>query len=215
MTKPQARTVPYYDQDTKKVVPIPARELAPGIILAQAVDDDGKVSEPVFHAAESLHENPVPRHPPLTELRPLFEWFSRVFANAHHQSVEEWEDGFRADMNFAKEIMLWVHVALIFEKMTNGRPKNPARERELLAFLLACLNAGPEMARMTTVRTALTDKATREAAALFGQMHDPDIREAHDLYAQWVEAHPGAMPMGDLNEKQTVILKRFIARRLS
>jgi hypothetical protein len=215
MTKAKSPTVPYFDQDTEKVVPIPARELGSGSVLVQAVDADGKLSEPVYHAAGSLAQNSAPRHPPLAELRPLFEWFGRVFANAYAHSVEEWEDGFRADVNFAKEVMIWAHLALIFEKMTAGRPANPAKEKELLQFLLACQNSGPGMAEMMIDRVVLTDKATREAVALFEQMHDPDIKEAHDLYVQWTKDHPGAMPMGDLNEKMTAILTRFIARRLS
>jgi hypothetical protein len=203
------KMVQVYDSTSKQTVTIPARELAPGMVLTETVGQAGAV----WQDASTLTTSTTLRHPPLPELRPLFAWFSRVFAVPYPNTPESWELGFRGDVNYGKEVFNWVHVAEVFEQMTAGRPKNADREQELLLFLLACMNSGPDIAQCVTSRRALTDKAVREATALWQKLTDPDLREVQGVYTGWKAAHPGASPNGELNDSITAILKRYIARR--
>src|SRR5438105_5018505 len=111
------KMVRVYDPESKRTITISARELAPGMILTRTEGE----AEDVWKDASTLTAGGPVRHPPLPDSRPIFEWFSRLFATAMPQTPEQWEIGFRRDVNYAKEIFLWAHVAEVFERLTADR----------------------------------------------------------------------------------------------
>jgi hypothetical protein len=204
-------TVRVLDPDTQQLITIPARELAPGMIQVQQVGD----SEPYWVAAEDLKAEAETRHPPLTDLRPLFDWFSTLFASVRPLTPQEWEYGFRCDMNYANEVLIWVHVAEVFEHFTAGRNLPPDKQKDIFDVALACANAGPARALFVVNPLTLSQKRAEQIVTRFCTAIDPDVKEMRERYNRWRPSHAGEIPMGELNDELAAILRRYIARRLS
>jgi hypothetical protein len=204
--------VRYRDIETGASATIPARELTNGMVPTQTVGPDGCFGPVEWIEADKLVDNTEPRHPPLTTLRPIFDWFSRLFAAGYPKTPKEWEEGFRHDVNYTTEVLVWCQMAEVYARLTAGRPANPARDRELFALLLNCMNAGPETALVMTPRVALMKGAARKAVAMMVRHHDLDLKAAHDVYADWKDANPGRYPAGALNAAMLPHLERFAAK---
>ncbi len=132
--RPSEEMVPFLDPRTQRVIRIPASELKPGAILAQRQG----TSERVWVMAEDLKPGPI-RHPEFDEgVRAYIRRIQDAFAEQHPLSFEEWEDGFRRDVDPAPEIALWLHAARVYRSFTDEEP-SPARRRDVYVCLMTCM----------------------------------------------------------------------------
>lgn len=212
-----SKTVRAYDAETKTTATIPESELAAGMIPVRVINEQGMIDgDVVWHDAKdgTINSDDTLRHGPLTDLRPLFVWFSKLFRAGYARTPEEWELGFRGDMNYAKEVLLFAHAAEVFEDVVAGRNLDDDKLRDIFAVIMACMNAGPDRAALVADVRTLSKSRIREIASQYAHSIDPDLRAANDTYNEWLAQHPGQVPMGDLNEVIAGFLRRFIARRL-
>ena len=139
------KLVRYLDPETRRVVRIPAAELAPGSVLANIRG----VGDGIWIAADALKPGPL-RHPPFDEaarvpLREIQIALERVCPT----TIEEWEDGFRRDTHPGREIALWLHVARTLQRtMDAGVAADvPQREEAIYRVLVACMTGTREHVR--------------------------------------------------------------------
>jgi hypothetical protein len=210
-----APTVRVFDPETKRTVEIPACELAPGMISTQTVDDDGRiVGDTVWRPADPEQASSESRHPPLPELRPLFERFAELFPWVC-DTVEKWEDGFRRDQNYAHEILMWAHAADVFEKLTAGRAHSDEKSRNIGRVIAVCMSSDAATVPFVVRPHTVTKKQLqRIIEAYYSGPADTELKEGVQIWKAWRAAHPGMDPIGQLNEELSRILERYIRRRL-
>jgi hypothetical protein len=210
-------TVKVFDPDTQRTVTIPARELAPGMIPTQTIDEDGRVTGGiVWVPADALRQSTELRHPPLPELRPLLERFATLFPS-QHGTAEEWEIDFRNAWNFASEVLLWAHAADVFERLTAGRALCDEKKRDIGEVIASCLSCDAEAARFIARPATVTKKRQEEIIAAFfceDDDVDPTLNEGMTFWESWRTAHPDSFPTRQLDEALSAILQRYIRRRL-
>ncbi len=134
--RPSEKMVPFLDPRTKRVIQIPASELRPGAILAQKVGS----KEADWMMTEDLELGPI-RHPEFNEeVRAYIRQIQDAFAEQHPLSFEEWEGGFRRDVDPAPEIALWLHAARVYKAFTDQEPSF-ARRRDVYCCLITSMGA--------------------------------------------------------------------------
>ena len=212
----KSNTVRVKDPETGKTVTIPACELAPGMFAAQEVDASGRIGETVWHEAGAIKQATEMRHPPLPELRPLFERFDRLFPWLR-DPAESWESGFRCDCNYAHEVLLWAHAADVFEKLTAGLSLSEEKKQDVSKMIVACMNNDPEKVQYVVRPLTITKRRLGEIIVAFYSARDmdPNLKKGWDLWRSWEVAHPGEYPTGHLNEELSTILQSYIRRRLT
>lgn len=132
-------TVRFYDSDTGKVVNIPAAELAPGAVQAQVSGIDGVV----WLLAEKLKINEF-QHPPFGEnVRAYIRRIQEAFAEHRPLSFEEWEDGFRRDLDPGPEIGIWHHAATVYTELSADE-SSPERRKAICDCIFSCMLASPD-----------------------------------------------------------------------
>jgi len=151
---PAPELVPFYDVASRKVLRIPKKELAPGCVLAR-VHGIG-VDEPVWVAGDQLQPGPV-QHPSFSEeVRQYIRQIQTTFAEHRPISIEEWEDGFRRDLNPASEIGLWVHAGKVYSEFAASEA-DAARRKHLYQLVICCLTAPAESIRQVLPPGPLND----------------------------------------------------------
>jgi len=131
-------TVAIYDIPTKKVIRIPAAELAPGMIQARV----NGIEEVVWVDAGQLREGNI-KHPPFpTETRRELEAMYATLSEVYPISFAEWEEGFRRDQNPANEIAIWKRIADIYERFAlRDNQTSLARRKDYFRLILTCSNS--------------------------------------------------------------------------
>ena len=132
-------TVSYYDFKTKRLIRIPASELAPGAAQARIEGID----EIVWVDPSQITLSPV-RHPPFSEpIMAFIRTIEETFREFHPISIAEWEEGFRRDGDPNPEIALWLHSADIYKMFTKDEASK-VRRLEVFQIIVGCLNSSPE-----------------------------------------------------------------------
>jgi hypothetical protein len=150
------------DTKTNKITTIPACELAEGMIRARVDGIEGEV----FVDAKTLRKETTFRHPPFDEkVRDLLREFAEALADVYPTTVEQWEDGFRRDMNPEKEIGIWVNIVSCYRHFTEVKVSDPAKKNDIFQLILACVNNGPERALATVTLKSLSRKRAAQIVA--------------------------------------------------
>jgi hypothetical protein len=137
--RPQCDLVPFYDVSLRRVVQIPAAELRPGCVQARIQGVDGVV----WLLPEETQIGEI-RHPPFDEdLRSYIREIQAAFAEHRDISVEEWEDGFRRDVDPEREIAGFAYAADVYRRFT-AKEESPKRRAEVYRLLVACMTTSPE-----------------------------------------------------------------------
>jgi hypothetical protein len=135
-----AKTVPFYDVESGRVVQIPASELRPGTVQAQVQGIEGLV----WLLPDQLKQGEV-KHPEFDEgIRDYIRQIQAAFAEQRPLSFDEWEDGFRRDANPEREIAIWSHAADVYAAFA-GNESSAKRRRDIYRCIVACLTSGPEV----------------------------------------------------------------------
>jgi len=154
--------VAYWDAASKHVIHIPRSELAPGCIRVRIQGID----EPVWASELKYRMGPL-RHPPFGE--DILAYVRRIqstFAEHRPISVEEWEDGFRRDLNVEQEIALWIHAAGVYSAFASNE-RSEARRKHLYQVVIACLTATPDTVRQGVQPGPLADQDIAEIVGRF------------------------------------------------
>lgn len=138
----QEELVPFYDSKTNSIINIPSSELAPGCCLIQLADHPG---QPVVWAeSEFIKIGKEPVHPPFSEeLRKYIRYIHESLDPVYSMSFEEWEMGFRKDMNPTTEIASWIYAVDVFNELTK-KEKDITKKRHIFFVLVACMNSNKE-----------------------------------------------------------------------
>jgi len=132
-------TVRIYDMKTGRSREIPARELAPGYVKVTFAED----GEEAFVLAADLKPQPSYQHPPFTgPLKLLMQDFATVFADVFPKTAAQWEDDFRRDLDYMKEVEFWAGVAGAFRHFTSGKSWSREERRDVFNILFSCLTNG-------------------------------------------------------------------------
>ncbi|MBC8141808.1 MAG: hypothetical protein H7Y38_10260 [Armatimonadetes bacterium] len=160
-------TVPVYDIPTKKIIRIPAAELAPGMIQARI----NGIEEVVWVDAGQLSEGNI-KHPPFAaerhrELEAMYATLSEVYPI----SFAEWEEGFRRDQNPANEIAIWKHIADVYERFAlRDNQTSPARRKDYFRLILTCSNSPRQnIWQVTQLETLSRAEAEPVVAAFYNK----------------------------------------------
>jgi hypothetical protein len=152
-------TVRFYDSKTNCVSTIPARELAPGIILARVEGIEGEV----FVEASQINSDRPLRHPPFdVEVRALLTTMWDALADVLHMTLEEWEHGFRKDTHPEREIAIWLNIVEAYQHFTAGRPLGLGQKKDIFAVIMNCFNVGVDIALLVTNCATLSKKRQRQ-----------------------------------------------------
>jgi hypothetical protein len=123
---PKSQTVPYRETLKAPVVQIPARELAPGMVLATG----GPEQKTAWTPAANLKPGEDFFHPPLDgNIKALVTEAYQTLAVAWGDRMDPqlWEDGFRKDLNAWREIYLNLTIAANSSRtLVHARASKPA-----------------------------------------------------------------------------------------
>lgn len=121
---------------------IPKAELAPGMVQATIEGRSGVVW---VNASACVLMNCEYRHPPFEgDMRKEIEFIQSSFPRGvYKHSYEFWEDGFRKDTHPANEISIWLTIAEVFGRFTEGRSLD--YQKEVFRLLLTCSTSPREM----------------------------------------------------------------------
>lgn len=126
----------FYDCKTGQVNEIREEDLAPGMVQIERVgigtvwicDDQ----------LTNLRKSPY-RHPPFDEgILDILRGLKRALDLVHPMTLEEWEDGFRRDMNPEREIAIWMRIASAYRHCTVGRHYSIQQRIDFFNVILAC-----------------------------------------------------------------------------
>jgi hypothetical protein len=154
------KMVRVYDKEMDEITTIPARELAPGMMRCQIEDIEGEV----WVDANSLKTEKGPfLYPPCSEeIRAYFREFAETFHDVCPKTVDQWEVGFRRELNPEKEIAIWLHMASVFRRFTEGRNLSPEQREDIFQLILAAMNNGPDAIKVTFKARTLSQKRVEQ-----------------------------------------------------
>jgi CheY-like chemotaxis protein len=125
-----------YDFKSKGLIPIPASELAPGMVRATVGGIEGE-----FWIDPAQLASDIVLHPPLPpELRDHLVRLQAVFHAVFPRTLAAWEHGFRCDRDPEREIALWLRMAEAFEHFTASRELTSQEQQDLFAVIFTCVN---------------------------------------------------------------------------
>ena len=151
-----------FDPESRAVRLMPALELAPGMVAATVEGVTGVV----WVDAGQLEEGEY-RHPPLSPLlRSQIIRIAQLLADVYPQSLEEWEDGFRRDVDPALEIAIWLHIARAYEAVTIPT-LTLDQKRDYFNVLVACTMTPREHLFSTVSLSAITREEAESAIRTF------------------------------------------------
>jgi hypothetical protein len=105
-----------YDVPTSTTTWIPARELAPGMVRVQVQGVEGDRWVNPYHLNKSSYQY----GPFDEETRDDIRQIKASLDEVHLMSLDEWEDGFRRDLDAEQEIAIWLHLAKLYRGFTAG-----------------------------------------------------------------------------------------------
>ena len=138
--------VQVYDGTTGILSTIPTRELAPGMMRVKMEGVKGDC----WVRPDQIHQSPY-QHPPFDEgMRLSLHRIKEGLDEVYPLSLEEWEDGFRRDQDAEQEIRIWLHIAEVYVRLTEGKPLAAPERQDVLKILLCCANNPREQVLATT-----------------------------------------------------------------
>jgi hypothetical protein len=133
------KTVRIYDMKTRQSREISANELAPGFVKVRFAE----TREEAFVRAADVKTQPGYQHPPFAgELKQLMADFAAVFQDVLPMTPAQWEDGFRRDLDYEKEIEFWANVAGAYRHFTTCKELSRAARRDVFNIVFSCLSNG-------------------------------------------------------------------------
>jgi hypothetical protein len=141
MSSPE-KHVRIHDFKNKSSTTIPAAELAPGMIEVRIQGLEGTY----WINPRSLEktEGPV-RHPPFdAPRRGKIRKIMGLLKEVYPLTFEQWEDGFRRDLNADKEIDGWVRAAEIYNEWVTAHALDFSERKALFQILAACMTTSYE-----------------------------------------------------------------------
>lgn len=156
--------VRYFDTDRRRVIEIPASELASTVVRVRMEGVEGEV----WIDADKLTPGEV-RQPPLSEaLRRYIRRIKAAFQEHRPLSVEDWEGVFRRDQDPEGEIALWAHAADVYQAFAEPEP-SAERRRSIYDCIVVCLMATPETVQHILPPSCLSrDEIAEIVGAYFG-----------------------------------------------
>jgi hypothetical protein len=135
----------YFDADTKKVVRIPARELAPDAVLSRVAGIEGEVWTQPSDGKQAADGEPNGfKHSPFNEsVRIYIEQIQAAFAEHYPLTFDEWEDGFRRDDNASQQIAVWWYAADIYKAFAAAEPSE-YRRCDIYRCIFSCMISSRE-----------------------------------------------------------------------
>lgn len=154
------------DLKTKKIVNIPAAELAPGMVPAKVQGIDGTV----WIDSTQLQNRDRCRHPPLSAgTRDHLRLIKAILEEVRPMSLEAWENGFRQDQHPDREIALWLRIAAVYEQVTTEAAWTLEQKREILKVLVMCSMSGKDHVLATVEPKLLSREDAAEIANRYHQ----------------------------------------------
>jgi hypothetical protein len=134
-------TVQFFDSQSKRVVLIPAAELASGAVCARMAGIEGQV----WISSDEIDLKPRPaRHPRFSKgVRRFIRQIQAAFAEHFPQTFKQWEDGFLGDQNPAQEIAIWLFAADVY-RLFAAKEACPKRRHEMYRCVISCMNSPRE-----------------------------------------------------------------------
>lgn len=162
--------VTIYSFRTKQRTVVPLAELAPGWIKARLASETGGPDEIVWVNPKEAPQESIVRHPPFDEARRrIIRDIQGVFYEVRPATFEDWELGFRCDLDPDAEITLWRWMADRFTRLTSAKRLTRAKKKDLLQLLLAwvsCRNVDEVVASLLPL-PAMSEAEARELLSLF------------------------------------------------
>lgn len=75
------------------------------------------------------------------------EWTYRRVGRHVCSTLEQWEHGFCMDLDYHREICLWVRIALAWERFAASHPEPASAQPKSLINLMAVLSTGADVSR--------------------------------------------------------------------
>jgi hypothetical protein len=169
--KKRNASLPYvrvYDFVTRRYYNIPACELSSDMIEVKIEGDTHKS----WVRKDQLRKGEY-RHPEFDDVRK--EKIRTIKANLDEvccQSREEWEDGFRRDVNPDKEIELWLRIGDVYTNTIAGNNYNETQRQDVFDIVLACSRIDTYDAIYPSLNLTSIDK----------QMAKPIIRKCYKAF---------------------------------
>ena len=157
-----SKTVQVYDFTTKKLSSIPAAELSPDMMETELIGI-GRV----WVDASQTRPGPY-QHPPFTEdVRQYFRQIKESLDEVYPLTLEQWEDGFRRDIDATGQIALWVFMASIYQRCTAGRALSHEQRLDYFKVILACSASPREHVFHVVEFGAISREEAEQAVKLF------------------------------------------------
>ena len=152
-----------YDVETRSLYQIPDAELAPGMLQTRVQGIDGTV----WVDASQLRRGEPKYFQFGEDLRDDIRAIKATFDEVYPQSLEEWEDGFRRDADPKREIDLWLHMANVFDRATEGKPLTLEQKRDYFRVIVACSNASCDKVLYVAKREVISREEAQDIVTLF------------------------------------------------
>ena len=151
-----------YDSETRQVTNMPARELAPGMILARVEGVEGEVWVESSRLRLAPHQHPPFAGERLARVRRLQQSLCEV----DPRTAEEWEDGFRRDGHPDRELDIWEHIVRVYQHFTAGRSglSLKVKKRVFGEAVLCSMSDRPDTVVHSCPRGPLSTAQVREIA---------------------------------------------------
>jgi hypothetical protein len=177
-----------FDCHTGTLTTIPASELAPGMIRVQIQGIEGDV----WVDASQLQAGGELRHPPLPEpARAAMGRLRETFADVYPRTPEEWEDGFRQDLNMRDQIASWLFMQDMFLHFTAGRDLDPDQKDAIFNVINAFVTNGAKHVLTTaTHRTLSRNRVKQMVADMNAAAADGMSRARAEVGAMFATAEP-------------------------
>lgn len=139
--RPANEMVPFLDANGR-VGQIPRSQLRPGMVQVH-LGHLGKDGPLVWTRARDFTQGEL-RHPPFDEqVRAYIRKIQAAFAEHRPLSLEEWEDGFRRDLNPPEEIAIWSYAADVYRAFS-ANEISLQRRKDVYRVIVACLTSSPD-----------------------------------------------------------------------
>lgn len=156
-------TVPFYDNETKTITQIPAAELAPGTLHAN-VEGIGCV----WIDRKKVKINTCPFHPPFpTRVRELLRQIKASLDEVWPRTLEDWEHGFRCELNPDKEIAFFLLIAALYKRCTVGKQLSRLKKDDYFHVLVRCIDTGGQHVLEVVELYAITRKEAEKAIHMY------------------------------------------------